>query len=224
MNTTSPTDPLVQHAQIVREYGPFTELDPAHGVTYDGVSAWVATGAHLQSFDLQSGEAVRRFATPCDAGTAFDGHHLYQVTGKAINKLDPQTGDVVATIPAPGDGGDSGLTWAEGKLWVGQYQGRKIYCIDPTTGEVLKAIESDRYVTGVTWDSGELWHGTWENDESDLRQIDPDTGSVLQRLTMPEGTGVSGLESTGHGVFLCGGGRSGKVRAVQKPEAKRRDT
>src|SRR2546421_12669363 len=30
------------------------------------------------------------------------------------------------SIPAPGGGGDSGLTWAEGTLWVGQYRDRKI--------------------------------------------------------------------------------------------------
>lgn len=222
MNTKLPSETTTHRAQIVREYGPFAESDPAHGVTYDGVLAWVATGTHLQAFSLQSGAPVRRVAAPSDAGTAFDGRHFYQVTGKSINKLDPQSGEVLATIPAPGDGGDSGLTWAEGKLWVGQYQGRKVYCIDPTTGEILKTLESDRYVTGVTWDGDELWHGTWENDDSDLRQIDPDTGAVLQRLTMPEGTGISGLESTGQGLFLCGGGRSGKVRAVQKPEAQSR--
>ncbi|HVJ14485.1 MAG TPA: glutamine cyclotransferase, partial [Polyangiaceae bacterium] len=153
-----------------------------------------------------------------DAGTAFDGRHLYQITGEVIQKLDARSGKVLATIPAPGKGRDSGLAWAEGKLWVGQYRDRKIHGIDPDTGEILKTIESDRFVTGVSWVDGELWHATWEDDESEIRQIDPKSGAVLERLQMPHGTGVSGLESDGKDLFYCGGGASGKVRAVRRPK------
>jgi glutamine cyclotransferase len=124
---------------------------------------------------------------------------------------------VLATVPAPG-GGTSGLTWAEGTLWVGQYRDRKIYQIDPQTGAILRTIESNRFVTGVTWIDGELWHGTWEGDESDLRRVDPRTGEVLERIEMPPGAGVSGLESDGGDLFFCGGGSSGKVRAVRRPK------
>ena len=123
---------------------------------------------------------------------------------------------VAATIPAPG-GGDSALAWAEGTLWVGQYRDRKIHQVDPQTGAILRTIESNRFVTGVTWVEGELWHGTWEGDESDLRRVDPRTGEVLERLEMPPGVGVSGLESDGGDQFFCGGGSSGKVRAVRRP-------
>ena len=110
------------------------------------------------------------------------------------------------------------MTWAEGKLWIGQYRSRQIVCIDPDTGQVLKTLHSDRFVTGVTWLDDELWHGTWEGDESELRQIDADSGEVLTRLAMPDGMGVSGLESDGNGTFYCGGGASGKVRAVRRPK------
>ena len=125
--------------------------------------------------------------SPPHAGTAFDGQHLFQIAEDRIQKIDPKTGQVLATIPAPGGGGDSGLAWAEGTLWVGQYRGRKIHQIDPETGAILRTIESNRFVTGVTWVDGELWHGTWEGDESDLRRIDPQTGEVLERLEMPPG-------------------------------------
>jgi ligand-binding sensor domain-containing protein len=124
---------------------------------------------------------------------------------------------VLATIPAPGGGGDSGLAWAEGTLWVGQHRGRQIHQIDPETGAILRTIESNRVVTGVTWTDGELWHGTWEGDESDVRRVDPRTGHVLEKLEMPPGVGVSGLESDGGDRFFCGGGSSGKVRAVRRP-------
>jgi hypothetical protein len=152
------------------------------------------------------------------AGTAFDGQHLFQLAEDRIQKIDPKTGHVLATIPAPGGGGDSGLTWAEGTLWVGQYRDRKIHQIDPQTGTILRTIESNRFVTGVTWVDGELWHATWEGDESDLRRVDPRTGEVLERLEMPPGVMVSGLESDGGDQFFCGGGRSGKVRTVRRPK------
>jgi glutamine cyclotransferase len=203
-------------AEIVREYGPFAGTDQIHGVTYDGRRVWAATGSKLVAFDPASGELARTLDRAGDAGTAFDGKYLYQIAEARIDKIDPATGDVVASIPAPGQGRDSGLTWAEGSLWVGQYRDRKILEIDPETGAIRRTIESNRFVTGVTWVDGELWHGTWEGDDSDIRRIDPQTGAVLERLEMPRGTGVSGLESDGADLFYCGGGPSGKVRAVRR--------
>jgi hypothetical protein len=35
---------------------------------------------------------------------------------------------------------------------------------------------------------------------------------------MPPGTVISGLESDGKDQFFCGGGSSGKVRAVKRPK------
>jgi glutamine cyclotransferase len=204
-------------AEIVREYGPFPGVDSVGGVTFDGQSAWFASGNALKAFDPASGQMLRSIDIAAHAGTAFDGRHLFQIAESRIQKIDPQTGRVLATIPAPGGGGDSGLTWAEGALWVGHYRERKIHQIDPETGAVLRTIESNRFVTGVTWVDGELWHGTWEGDESELRRIDPQTGEVLERLDMPPGVNVSGLESDGGDQFFCGGGNSGKVRAVRRP-------
>jgi glutamine cyclotransferase len=213
--------PAAHAAEIVREYGPFTGAERIHGVTHDGSRVWAATGAKLIAFDPESGEAVRTLDCACDAGTAFDGKYLYQIAEARIDKIDPATGEVVASIPAPGNGSDSGLTWAEGSLWVGHYRDRKIRQIDPATGAVIRTIESNRFVTGVTWVDGELWHGTWEGDESDIRRIDPKSGAVLERLQMPSGTGVSGLESDGADLLYAGGGASGKVRAVRRPKGTR---
>jgi glutamine cyclotransferase len=206
-------------AEIVREYGPFPGADQVHGVTYDGQHVWFASGDRLNAFDPASGTMVRAIdVAGAQAGTAFDGQHLFQLVGDRIQKIDPKTGRVLATIPAPGGGGDSGLTWAEGTLWVGQYRARKIYQIDPQTGAILRTIESNRFVTGVTWVDGELWHGTWEGDASDLRRVDPRTGEVLETLDMPPGAALSGLESDGRDRFFCGGGNTGKVRIVRRPK------
>ena len=211
----------VQAAEIVREYGPFSGAPNVAGVTFDGTHVWFAAGDALRAFDPSSGEPVRAIDVASDAGTAFDGRYFYQLAGDRIQKVDPTTGAVVATIPAPGKGGDSGLTWAEGTLWVGQHRDRKIHQIDPQTGAILRTIESNRFVTGVTWVDGELWHGTWEGDEGEIRRIDPESGKVLARLSMPEGVGVSGLESDGADLFYAGGGASGKVRAVRRPKRMR---
>src|SRR5437868_6588892 len=205
-------------AKIVREYGPFAGVEKVAGVTYDGEQVWFASGDKLNALDPESGKTLRAIDVPAHAGTAFDGQHLFQIAEDRIHKIDPNTGHVLSTIPAPGAGGDSGLAWAEGTLWVGQHRGRKIHQIDPETGVILRTIESNRVVTGVTWIDDEIWHGTWEGDESDLRRVDPRTGQVLERLDMPSGVGVSGLESDGGDRFFCGGGSSGKVRAVRRPK------
>lgn len=205
-------------AKIIREYGPFDGAEEVHGVTFDGENIWFASGDQLNAVDPASGKAVRTIAVAADAGTAFDGKHLYQIAEKRIHKIDPKTGRVLASIPSPGDGKDSGMAWAEGTLWVGQYNDRKIHQIDPETGKILRTIDSNRHVTGVTWLEGELWHATWEGDESEIRRVDPKTGAVLDQLVMPESTFVSGLESDGADRFFCGGGKSGKLRAVKRPK------
>ena len=204
-------------AEILEEYGPFPGTAQVAGVTYDGRNLWFAAGEHLNAVDPASGKIQRSLDVAANAGTAFDGRHLFQIAEDRIHKLDPETGRVLATIPAPGGGGDSGLAWAEGTLWVGEYRARKIHQIDPETGAILRTIESKRFVTGVTWIDGDLWHGTWEDESSDLRRIDPNSGKVLEMVEMPPNTIVSGLESDGEGRFFCGGGNSGKVRVVHRP-------
>ncbi|MEK1875702.1 MAG: PQQ-binding-like beta-propeller repeat protein [Rhizobium altiplani] len=205
-------------AEILREYGPFPDVKQVGGVTFDGRNVWFASGDRLNALDPDVGEVVNTIAVAAHAGTAFDGRYLFQIAEDRIQKIDPKTGEILSTIPAPGNGGDSGLAWAEGTLWVGEYRGRKIHQIDPETGAVLRSIESNRFVTGVTWIGDELWHATWEGDESDIRHIEPETGQVLERVEMPAGIGISGLESDGADRLFCGGGNSGKIRAVRRPK------
>jgi len=208
-----------QRAEILREYGPFPGMDHIHGVTYDGTQVWFARGESIVALNPKSGTVVREIAVPAEAGTAFDGTYLWQLAEDRIQKVDPRSGQVVATIPAPAHGRDSGLAWAEGTLWVGEYRARKIHQIDAKTGAILRTIESDRFVTGVSWIKGDLWHGTLEAEQSELRRVNPETGEVLERLEMPAGVTVSGLEGDGSGVFYCGGASSGKLRAVRKPRS-----
>lgn len=206
-------------AEILREFGPFPGIVEVAGVSFDGSRVWFASGDRLNALNPDSGAIERALAMPAHAGTAFDGQHLYQIADAVIRKIDPETGAVLFEIPAPGDGGDSGMAWAEGSLWVGQHRGRRIHQVDPETGKILRTIESDRFVTGVTWVDGDLWHGTWEENESELRRINPATGDVLETLEMPTGSNISGLESDGGDRFFCGSGTVGKLRAVRRPRS-----
>ena len=203
-------------AEIVREFGPFTGIGTVNGLTFDGQRVWFSVGEKLVALDPVNAQLLDSIDVAGNAGTAFDGQHLFQIADDRIQMIDPKTGQVLARIPAPA--GASGLAWAEGTLWVAQYQERKIHQIDPQTGAILRTIETSRFVTGVTWVDGQLWHGTWEDDGSDLRRIDPQTGEVKETLELPPGTGVSGLESDGGDQFFCGGGSSGKIRVVRRPK------
>lgn len=205
-------------AEIVHEFGPFPDVDAVHGVSFDGRQIWFASGDRINALDPESGFITRSIAAAAHAGTAFDGRHLFQISEDRIQKIDPQSGRVLATIPSPTGGKDSGMAWAEGTLWVGEYRERKIHQVDPETGRILRTIQSNRFVTGVTWVDGELWHGVWEGEESQLRRIDPQTGEALEVLDMPPGAGVSGLEADGSDRLYCGGGPSGKIRVVRRPK------
>ncbi|HTL54044.1 MAG TPA: hypothetical protein VL361_00135 [Candidatus Limnocylindrales bacterium] len=220
MKTTRKTESKARQAEVLREYGPFPGMDHIHGVTFDGTQVWFARGESIVALDPGSGALVRELPVTAEAGTAFDGKYLWQLADDRIQKVDPRSGKVVATIPAPARGRDSGMTWAEGTLWVGEYRARKIHQIDSKTGAILRTIESDRFVTGVSWVNGELWHGTLEEEQSEIRRVNPETGEVLERIELPAGVTVSGLEADGAGVFYCGGASSGKVRAVRKPRRK----
>ena len=168
-------------AEILREYGPFPGIEDVHGVSFDGNKVWFASGERLNALDPESGKILHSVDVAADAGTAFDGKHLFQIAKAEIRKIDPETGELLGTIPAPAGGGNSGLAWAEGTLWVGQHRGRRIHQVDPETGTVLRTIESDRFVTGVTWVDGQLWHGTCQDERSDVRRIDPETGEEIGR-------------------------------------------
>lgn len=206
----------MKNAHVAREMGPFPGMSRVNGVSFDGSSLWVAAGEELHALDPDTGAVRRTLAVGAHAGTAFDGQCLWQISEARIQKIDPESGKVLGTIPAPANGGDSGLAWAEGTLWVGHYRERKIHQVDPADGRILRTIESNRFVTGVTWLDGELWHATWEGEESELRRVDAKTGEVKEALKMPPGANISGLESDGRDQFFCGGGGTAKVRVVKR--------
>lgn len=215
--------PRSRRAAIVAEHA-VEGVERIAGVTHDGERVWIAdvTRGGLVAVDPKTGRTVRRLVdVPVEAGTAFDGTHLYQVAGGSIHRVDPATGAIVATIAAP-PGVTSGLAYAAGALWAGDFEDRTIRKLDPSTGRVLQTIRSDRFVTGVTWSGGDLWHGTDEGETSDLRRVDPDSGEVLERLELPPGVRCSGVEADGEGRLWFGDRRSGRLRAAKGATPARR--
>jgi streptogramin lyase len=201
-------------AEVVREYMPIDDRG-IHGVTFDGKLVWFARNDEVICFDPNTSEVVRRYSIPgAGAGTAFDGEFIYQLAKEEIVVVRPSDGAVVRRLPSPGKGADSGMAWGDGYLWVGQYSQGKINKVDPKTGEIVKTLTSDRFVTGVSCVDGELWHAGVGNDRpTELRRLGPE-GKVEEALTVPVSL-ISGMERTKDGDFWCGG-EKGKLRLVRR--------
>ena len=205
-------------ANIVREYGPFPDVERR---TWRHLSTAPTSGlrpaTQLNAVDPDSGKTVRALDVAAHAGTAFDGRHLFQIAENRIQKIDPDSGRCsqryrrpkAATPDWPGRKARSG----SGSTATARST-RSI----PQTGAILRTIESNRFVTGVTWVDDELWHGTWEADQSELRQgRSASRAKCLSRSTCRRASAYRGSSSNGGDTFFCGGGGSGKVRAVRRP-------
>ncbi len=201
-------------AEVIRELTPIDD-QAIHGVTYDGKLVWFAREGELVAFDPETSSVVRRHALPsASGGTAFDGTHLYQLGGGRIFVVEPETGKVVRQLPAPARGEDSGMAYADGYLWVGHYRGKKIHKVDAKTGELVKTLSSDRFVTGVSCSNGELWHATSGDGQGpELRRLSSD-GTVDERVAVPVKL-ISGMERTTRDTFWCAG-EEGRLRLVKK--------
>jgi outer membrane protein assembly factor BamB len=205
-------------AEVAREFVPFTDRGHVHGVTFDGKLVWFARNDELVAFDPESERVVRRLPVPsADAGTAFDGEHLYQLAKGEILVIHPSDGRVVRRFRAPADGLVSGMTWADGYLFIGQFRESRIHKVDAKTGEVVKTLTSDRYVTGVSCVDGALWHAaSFDDKPCELRRVAAD-GTVEESLRVPVAE-ISGMERTRSGDFWCGG-EKGTLRLVRRKRA-----
>ena len=201
-------------AEVIREYVPIEESQ-VQGVTFDGKLVWYARDDELVAFDPGTERIVRRLRVPsARAGTAFDGKHIYQLARGEILVLQPDDGTIVRRMPSPSRDDDSGMAWADGYLWIGQFRQSKIHKVDAKTGEIVKTLTSDRFVTGVSCVDGMLWHGaSGDGQPCELRRITAD-GRVEESLAVPVDK-ISGLEAAGDGSFWCGG-EQGTLRRVRR--------
>lgn len=223
-STSSKGEPVRIAAEVVREYRPMGTEASIHGVTFDGRLVWFARDNELVAFDPDQEKVTHRYdIANANAGTAYDGENLYQIAKEEILVINPKTGDVVRRFPAPGQGGASGLAYADGYLWVGQYRATKIHKVDAKTGEVVKTLLSDRFVTGVSCVDGALWHGAVAEDKPcELRRLDSVDGTVQETLEVPVRE-LHGVERTRSGDFWCAGekGTLRRVRAVSPERSAR---
>lgn len=201
-------------AKVIHEYVPLDEQS-IHGVTFDGKRVWFARDDELVAFDPATEKVVARHQVPrAGAGTAFDGKHLYQLAKEEILVVQPSDGKVVRRLPAPARGNNSGMAYADGYLFIGQFREARIHKVDAKTGEVVKTLTSDRFVTGVSCVDGALWHGASDDGKPcELRRLAAD-GTVEETLEVPV-THIAGVEANGEGAFWCAG-EKGKLRLVRK--------
>lgn len=211
--TTSERIPETRAAEVVREHVPI-DAKRIHGVTFDGALVWFARDGEVVAYDPAREQVVRRLAVPgADAGTAFDGERLYQLAQGVIPVLDPEDGRVIRRLPAPATG-VSGMAWSDGYLWIGEYRNARIHKVDARTGEVVKTLASDRFVTGVSCVDGALWHGAvGDGVPCELRRLAPD-GAVEEVLAVPV-RAIAGVESDRDGGFWCAG-EEGRLRQVRR--------
>jgi outer membrane protein assembly factor BamB len=196
------------------------ELTPGgkvNGVTFDGKQVWYASDDAIVAVDPGTEKVTKRLAmAKASAGTAFDGTNLYQLADGKILVVDPSDGRIVRELPSPRPGECSGMAYADGHLFVGEYKDGRIHKVDAKTGEVTKTLSSDRWVTGVSCIDGALWHATANNGEGppQIRRLAED-GAVEEVLEVPGVEFISGLESDGKGGFWCGG-ENGTLRHVRR--------
>ncbi len=218
MEATEPPTPGpdLESVEIERTYGPFEGARGAFGVAHDGLHLWVAGGDGIRAVDPGSGEVVGIAQVNADAGTAYDGRWLYQLSEGFILRVDPKTGTEVGRVPAPCQEGHSGMAWANGSLWIGEYRGGRIHRVDPATGEVQSVVQTQRYVTGIAWVGPHLWHGSAGAGRADVDHLDEASGQALRRLQLPEGLAVAGVAVDPEGRMYCAGGSDGLVRLISE--------
>jgi hypothetical protein len=223
----SHTARTVSTAPTVRELA-LEELGDIHGVTVDGDgNLWFGHGkeARLSCVAPDTGRLLRSYPhIRATAGTAFDGTHIWQIAGDQIVRVEPETGAVVRSLPTPAGVHCSGMAWVPGALWIGDYDGKRLVKVSLETGEVVKELGSDRFVTGIEWIGGALWHGAWQRSGKEgpdvgarLRRVDADSGKVLQEVALEGNWQISGTGVDAAGRLWCGGGNGGGIRAVRLP-------
>ena len=190
-----------------------------HGVTHDGQRVWAATGARLIAFDPESGEPTRTLDRACDAGTAFDGTYLYQIAERASTRSIPPPARCWRRSRRPATAYDSGLTWAEGSLWVGQYRDRKIHQIDPATGasHAHHRVQPLRHRRDLGRRRAVARH------LGRRRERDPPHRPGERRRARAAGDAAAasasaGSSPTGPISSIAAAATSGKVRAVRRPK------
>ena len=154
----------------------------------------MVAGSGIVEFDpVRPDTVIRTLPAPAAdvEGLAFDGYRLYASTASGmVYTLDPNNGNVLGSIDLPGGGifglgalsradGAPGRLFAAGSL-NSPYYGDKIVEFDPKTGAAIRVLPTSVFVTdpnGLAFDGETLYYV--DNSFRQLKEIDPDTGTVL---------------------------------------------
>ena len=130
---------------------------------------------------------------------AWDGSYLWGIDGLLtttiyVVKIDPSNFGILDYFEAPNESwlvnGASGIACANGYLWVINYLDNKIYCVDPSTGNVNDSKTIDVSftsnvigVSGGCFDGKYLWFIGW-GLQTKLYKVDLDKKEVVKEITL----------------------------------------
>jgi sugar lactone lactonase YvrE len=132
----------------------------SQGLTFDGISFWIADSDDDKIYRLSStGRVTRSFDSPGPSprGLTFDGKHLWNVDSSddRIYQLDTR-GKVLSSIASPNSWA-KGLTFDGAHLWYADSKDDKIYQVD-TGGRIVSSFDSpDTTPRGLAFDGTHLW-------------------------------------------------------------------
>ncbi|QAY77464.1 PQQ-binding-like beta-propeller repeat protein [Sphingosinicella sp. BN140058] len=116
------------------------------GTAFDGHHLFQLTENRIDRIDPKTGVVVSSIPTPESgggSGLAWSEGSLWlgRYRDRKIHQIDPETGAILRTIACSRF--VTGVTWVDGELWHGTWEGDQsdVRRIDPTTGEVLEAID-----------------------------------------------------------------------------------
>ena len=141
--------------------GQVDNLDP-QTIVVDGDFLWVIDGAggQIAQIDVQSSAVVT--ATPFDIDSAPKalavGFATVWVADTALDQLlliRPPSTAIASAIPV--DDGPAALTIADESIWVGHWQGKSIWRVDPYGRAVVATIQLGRNVGSLAAGGGYIW-------------------------------------------------------------------
>lgn len=124
-------------------------------------------------------------AAPETAAIAYGSVWVANHRGDSISRIDPETNEV-STIELPGGPVGNILQFGAGSVWVEQFlesKGRDVIRrVDSRTNEVVDTIPVSPRLVRSVFAEGYLW----SYDGSNLIQIDPEVGEVIDRVRISQ--------------------------------------
>lgn len=127
-----------------------------------------------------------------------EGDKVWVTSDEALVVIDPATNETRSLpVPVP-DGSWSGLSFAGGDIWIGNYREGVLFRVDPETGEILAEVEVGPEAVSITAVPGAIWVRTQGGVTWEAQRIDTATNEVV--ATVDGGNSIA----YGHGSLWFG--------------------